>query len=210
MMRESCETVSATTEALAAGVGSETKLFEVGEDCLVAGVAYAPREDVVAWASDQSRVFRLVLRPEADPDSRVVVERRLVLAELSVPGDDALRAGEDRVLPMMFRGNPWVLNAREGDSLLWVSEDAGGEGLADPGGVVKVLIERRENMYEANIPFFIWKTIDVNYSRSEFLLKGYGPLLQELDETPSQPTGRLICRHCLVGDAGFEPATSAV
>jgi hypothetical protein len=57
-VRAGCQTVSAATEAVAARTSSETSLSEVGGDCLVAGVAYAPREDVVAWSSAQDRAWR--------------------------------------------------------------------------------------------------------------------------------------------------------
>jgi hypothetical protein len=97
----------------------------------VSDVSFIP-EAAITGAATNNRRFRLINRGQAGSGTTVV-------AELVMDSGVNAAAGDEKAIPLS--GTPANLVVAAGDVLAWESTHQG-SGIADPGGLVQVIIDR--------------------------------------------------------------------
>jgi hypothetical protein len=115
------------SEAVAAAASAVKEIGEALEKGTVTSVAFIPTAAVVGAASPASRNWVLVNKTQA----------ARVIASLSLLGGVNPAAGAE--IAITLSGNAAV---NQGDILEFQSTAVGGTGLADPGGLVRVVVNR--------------------------------------------------------------------
>lgn len=144
---------------------TETALFEVPKDGLIAKVVYTPAADV-RGSFDFPRVMQLAVGLQEEAESRC-------LADASAQNRDFfLPAGVAQNLPLMFEN---LLRVREGNTLYWRSHILEDRGfIPDPGGTLEIVFEPRaateatvKGIYwPGEVPYYwIGKTAWIGYCR---------------------------------------------
>lgn len=124
-------TVEANVPAVAAAADDDTVLAQAPYAGSVTAVYYVPEDEIIG-ADDDSRSLQLLNRGQDGTGDTVVASR--ALAE----GVDA--AASDEIAVSLSPTDASRVIA-EGDTLVWSSEHIG-EGLADPGGLARVIVDR--------------------------------------------------------------------
>lgn len=116
-----------------AGNDDDTIVGQAPFDCTVTAVEYVP-ESAITGAATNHRTFSLVSKGQAGSDSTTVAS-----LAFDSSGVTASANNEKAITLSATAAN---LNLTAGDTLLWRSVHIG-TGITDPGGLVKVTVERR-------------------------------------------------------------------
>ncbi|PRX95577.1 hypothetical protein [Allonocardiopsis opalescens] len=115
-----------------AGATDDTVIGQAPFDCTVTSVEYVP-EAAITGAATNNRAVSLVNKGADGAGSTTV-------ATLTFGSGTNAAANDDRDLTLS--GTAANLNLAAGDTLQWRSVP-NGTGMADPGGIVRVTVERR-------------------------------------------------------------------
>ena len=125
-------TLTAAAEASAAGADSVTIVGRAAFAGTVTAVTYAPEANMTGHATE-SRTFSLVTKG-TDGNGTTVIATLAMLG--SVDGVDF----DEKTITLSATAADLVV--ADGQILAWTSTHVGSTGLADPGGLVKVVLSR--------------------------------------------------------------------
>jgi hypothetical protein len=114
-----------------AGNDDDTVLGQAPFDCVVTKVEYVP-EAAITGAASNHRTFSLVNKGQAGSDTTTVA---------TLAFDSGVNATANNEREITLAEDEENLELAAGDTLLWRSVHVG-DGIADPGGVVRVTISR--------------------------------------------------------------------
>lgn len=126
-------TLEASAEALGATADGTVVVGEAPFAGNVTGVVYVPEADITGAASPASRTFSLVNKGQDGNGTTVV-------ATLAMVGAVNAADFDERAITLSVVAD--ATDVAAGDVLAWTSTHVGATGLADPGGLVKVTVER--------------------------------------------------------------------
>lgn len=116
-----------------ANATDDTVVGQAPFDCTVTSVEYIP-ESAITGAATNHRTFSLVNKGDAGSDSTTV-------ASLAFDSG-SVTASANNEKAITLSGTAANLDLDEGDTLLWRSVHVG-TGMTDPGGLVRITVERR-------------------------------------------------------------------
>lgn len=123
--------LEATVPAVATGVDDTTMIGRAPFAGTVASVTFAPDADLTG-ANTNSRTLAVVNRGSAGSGTTSVASKAFTSGANATAGDETA---------ITVSGTAGNLVVAEGDVLAWVSTHVG-SGLADPGGLVTIAIQR--------------------------------------------------------------------
>lgn len=126
------ETLQAATEAVAAGSDGTTIIGRAPFAGTVTAATYTPEANITG-ADTETRTFTVVNKGQDGNGTTVMATRAMTNTVNSTDFN------EDTMTLSVVAG---ALTVAAGDILAFVSTHSGSTGLADPGGLVKVLISR--------------------------------------------------------------------